>query len=78
MLDEDIGMEGDEEANTEEGGDGQEGTGGDLGDRHILLMDKGALPFVTKYSNPHAGAPSEDYRRSGWQDYQAQLIDGGP
>lgn len=82
LLNGDVRMEVDEEAEVEDGGgdggDGQEGAADGFGDGHVPLMDKGAKPFVTKYPDHRAGAPSEEDRRSGWQYYQSQLTDGGP
>lgn len=71
-------MDEDQEAEPDEGGEGRDGDIDGLAAGGEPIMDKGARPFITKYPDPRAGAPSADRGRSGWQDYQARLTNGGP
>lgn len=76
LPEDDERMEEDEDAEEERGGEGEGHD--DLEPRDAPVVDRGARPFITRYPDPRAGAPSADRRRSGWQDYQSQLENGGP
>lgn len=78
LAEDDDRMDEDAEDEQDEREEGQKGEGDDLRAGDVPIVDKGARPFITKYPDPRAGAPSADHRHSGWQDYKAQLRDGGP